>query len=143
MTRVYYKEAVGALVVFDVTRSSTFDGVSKWKADLDDKIMLADGSKIPAVLLANKVDLGKSTFVGNSEMEDFCHKKNFIGWFETSAKDNTNIDNACRFLVSKILENDIKQQQHQMEIDKGRATKGIVRLSDNQEIRSNSGCCSN
>ncbi|TMW40333.1 hypothetical protein DOY81_014587 [Sarcophaga bullata] len=33
MTRVYYKEAVGAFIVFDVTRSGTFDCVSKWKED--------------------------------------------------------------------------------------------------------------
>ena len=35
MTRVYYKEAVGAFIVFDVTRSSTFESVAKWKQDLD------------------------------------------------------------------------------------------------------------
>lgn len=55
MTRVYYKEAVGAFVVFDVTRSQTFDAVTKWKTDLDTKVTLADGSPIPTVLLANKV----------------------------------------------------------------------------------------
>lgn len=55
MTRVYYKEAVGALVVYDVSRLSTLEGVSKWKADLDDKLRLPDGTKIPAILLANKV----------------------------------------------------------------------------------------
>lgn len=55
MTRVYYKEAVGAFIVFDVTRSATFDAVLKWKQDLDSKVQLADGSHIPCVLLANKV----------------------------------------------------------------------------------------
>lgn len=55
MTRVYYKEAVGAFVVFDVTRAQTFDAVTKWKTDLDTKVTLADGSPIPTVLLANKV----------------------------------------------------------------------------------------
>lgn len=55
MTRVYYKEAVGAFIVFDVTRSATFDAVLKWKQDLDSKVQLADGSPIPCVLLANKV----------------------------------------------------------------------------------------
>lgn len=55
MTRVYYKEASGAIIVFDVSRSATFDGVTKWKADLDAKIRLTDGRPIPAVLLANKV----------------------------------------------------------------------------------------
>lgn len=60
MTRVYYKEAVGALVVFDITRVSTFEGVSKWKQDLDEKVRLLDGSEIPVVLLANKVTFDSS-----------------------------------------------------------------------------------
>ena len=28
---MYYKEAVGAMIVFDVTRVSTFEAVAKWK----------------------------------------------------------------------------------------------------------------
>ncbi len=55
MTRVYYKEAVGAFIVFDVTRPSTFEAVQKWKTDLDSKVQLPDGSPVPCVLLANKV----------------------------------------------------------------------------------------
>ena len=55
MTRVYYKDAVGCIIVFDVTRASTFDAVSKWKADLDNKVQLPDGSRVPCILLANKV----------------------------------------------------------------------------------------
>jgi Ras-related protein Rab-32 len=57
MTRVYYKEAVGAFIVFDVTRAATFDAVVKWKQDLDTKVQLPDGTAIPCVLLANKVNL--------------------------------------------------------------------------------------
>lgn len=55
MTRVYYKEAVGAFIVFDVSRVATFDAVAKWKNDLDTKVQLPDGSSIPCILLANKV----------------------------------------------------------------------------------------
>lgn len=55
MTRVYYKEAVGAFIVFDVSRQATFDAVVKWKNDLDGKVQLPDGSPIPCILLANKV----------------------------------------------------------------------------------------
>jgi len=108
MTRVYYKEAVGALVVFDVTRVSTFEAVTKWKNDIDAKVMLPDGKPIPVVLLANKCDLAKEGLVKNAtQMDKHCEDKGFIGWFETSAKENLNIDKACRFLVSKILENDV------------------------------------
>ena len=55
MTRVYYKEAVGAFIVFDVTRSSTFEAVQKWKNDLDSKVQLPNGDPVPCILLANKV----------------------------------------------------------------------------------------
>jgi len=57
MTRVYYKDALGAFVVFDVTRPATFEAVAKWKQDLDAKVSLEDGSPIPCVLLANKVNI--------------------------------------------------------------------------------------
>ena len=38
MTRVYYKEALGAIIVFDVTRVASFEAVQKWKADIDTKV---------------------------------------------------------------------------------------------------------
>ena len=63
MTRVYYKEAVGAFIVFDVTRASTFDAVQKWKNDLDSKVQLIDGNPVPCVLLANKVRVSCSITV--------------------------------------------------------------------------------
>ncbi|XP_069943420.1 uncharacterized protein [Cherax quadricarinatus] len=107
MTRVYYKEAVGAFVVFDVTRAQTFDAVTKWKTDLDTKVTLADGSPIPTVLLANKCDQPKEGVVNNpARMDDYCRERGFSGWFETSAKENINIDEASRFLVNKILSNE-------------------------------------
>eukprot|EP00128_Syssomonas_multiformis_P012652 Colp12_sorted_trinity150504_noHs@10139 len=54
MTRVYYKEAVGAFIVYDVTRNNTFEAVQKWKADIDAKVTLPDGSPVPVILLGNK-----------------------------------------------------------------------------------------
>lgn len=103
MTRVYYKEAVGAFIVFDVTRSTTLDSVAKWKQDLDSKVQHSDGSKIPCILLANKCDQQKEGLVNFSDkMEEYCREKDFAGWFETSAKENINIEEAARFLVSKV-----------------------------------------
>ncbi|XP_043924764.1 ras-related protein Rab-32 [Protopterus annectens] len=104
MTRVYYKEAVGAFIVFDVTRCSTFEAVLKWKNDLDSKVKLPDGSPVPAVLLANKCDQKDGT-KNDVSMDDFCKENGFAGWFETSAKENRNIEEATRFLVENILAN--------------------------------------
>jgi len=109
MTRVYYKEAVGAMIVFDVTREKTFQAVTKWKADIDDNLEV-DGVSIPVVLLANKIDLAEEP-LDKEVMEKFCRDNKFIGWFETSAKDNINIDSAGNFLVEHILKNDPKAQK--------------------------------
>ncbi|CAG9799594.1 unnamed protein product [Chironomus riparius] len=107
MTRVYYKEAVGAFIVFDVTRPATFDAVNKWKTDLDSKVQLPDGSPIPCILLANKCDQPKQGLVAlPAKMDEYCKENGFTGWFETSAKENTNIDESAKALVSKILIND-------------------------------------
>uniref|UniRef100_A0A3Q3WAR8 Uncharacterized protein n=1 Tax=Mola mola TaxID=94237 RepID=A0A3Q3WAR8_MOLML len=55
MTRIYYKGALGCVVMFDVTSSSSFRSCLQWKRDLDNKAMLPNGDSIPCILLANKV----------------------------------------------------------------------------------------
>ncbi|TDG99565.1 hypothetical protein EPR50_G00195290 [Perca flavescens] len=102
MTRVYYREAVGALVVFDMTRLSTFQAVLKWKGDLDSKVALSNGTPVPAVLLGNKCDQ-RSLCPKLPKLENFSREYGFIGWYETSAKDNTNIDAAITCLVKSIM----------------------------------------
>lgn len=136
MTRVYYKEAVGALIVFDVTRISTFEAVAKWKADIDAKVTYGpDDRPIPVVLLANKCDLAKEGFVKTAnEMDRYVKENNFIGWFETSAKDNINIDKAAKFLVGHILENDIRRKAPPTDTIKAGSS------AEHREPES-SGCC--
>lgn len=105
MTRVYFKDAIGAFIVFDVTRPQTFDAVNKWKTDLDSKVYLPDNSAIPAVLLANKCDQNKEGIVNNRhKMDEYCQENRYIKWFETSAKEGFGIEEAAECLVSKILE---------------------------------------
>lgn len=87
MTRVYYREAMGAFIVFDVTRPASFEAVTKWKEDLDSKLTLANGQHIATVLLANKCDQGRDVLTNNGiKMEQFCQEHGFVGWYETSAK---------------------------------------------------------
>lgn len=113
MTRVYYKEAVGAILVYDLTRKDTFAAVDKWKTDLDSKVILPDGRNIPCVLVGNKCDQKDAEEIDRDSpiMSAFCKQRGFIGWFATSAKANTNVEDACKFLVDRILEND-KWTQH-------------------------------
>ncbi|XP_076876216.1 ras-related protein Rab-38b [Brachyhypopomus gauderio] len=104
MTRVYYREAVGAFIVFDVTRPATFEAVTKWKEDLDSKLTLANGRSIATVLLANKCDQSRHMLIDSDlKVDQFCRENGFVGWFETSAKENININEAANLLVKHII----------------------------------------
>ncbi|XP_072546468.1 ras-related protein Rab-32 [Salminus brasiliensis] len=103
MSRAYFKGARGALVVYDVTKESTLEGALSWKLDLDRKVVTDNGRPIPSVLLANKCDQGKVSSKEPRFIDRLCREKGFTGWFEVSAKENFNVDEAATFLVKNIL----------------------------------------
>lgn len=136
MTRVYYKEAVGAFVVFDVTRKNTFESVANWKSDLDSKVQLPDGAPIPCVLIANKCDQQKEGIVNNpAAMDEYCRENGFATWFETSAKEDVNIDEAASALVENILRFDDIINESRKAVDQ------FSLASTNNENNSNSCFC--
>lgn len=55
MTRMYYRGALGCVMMFDNTNYTSFLSCHQWKQDLDSKVMLPNGNSIPCILLANKV----------------------------------------------------------------------------------------
>eukprot|EP01123_Difflugia_compressa_P014894 TRINITY_DN8112_c0_g1_i1.p1 TRINITY_DN8112_c0_g1~~TRINITY_DN8112_c0_g1_i1.p1 ORF type:complete len:245 (+),score=50.90 TRINITY_DN8112_c0_g1_i1:78-737(+) len=103
MTRVYYKYAIAAVIVFDVSRPATFEAVTKWRDDVNSKVVLANDEPIPLILLANKCDLPGVT-IETEALDEFCSKNGFKAWFNTSAQENTNIDRAMEYLVGVILD---------------------------------------
>jgi len=103
MTSVYYKYAIAAIIVFDLSRPATFDAVTKWRDDVNSKVMLANNEPIPTMLLANKCDIPGVT-IDKDLLDKFTKDNGFIGWFETSAQKNTNIDEAMKFLISRVVE---------------------------------------
>ena len=140
MTRVYYKEAVGAFIVFDVTRMDTFKAIDKWKADLDTKVLLPDGRPIPCVLIGNKADIQPADpmFLNTETMERLSKEKGFAGWFLTSAKDNTNVEESAEFLVQKIIDND-KWSRHQLNKDQTDSID-LMAYNPNMNLNSNKKC---
>ena len=75
----------------------------QWKEEIDAKIKLPNGMPLPVVLLGNKCDLDEAD-IDKAQLDKFCTDKGFVGWFDTSAKLNINIDKASRFLIERILE---------------------------------------
>jgi len=137
MTRVYYKEAVGCILVFDVTRPASFEAVQKWKQDLDTKVQLPNGGRIPCVLMGNKCDQAREGFFQTHEqMDAYCKEKGFIGWFETSAKENINIDESAKFLLSKVLENAVKDPA-----STDTSSDDRIDLTNDTPAAKSGGCC--
>ena len=137
MTRVYYKEAVGAFVVYDVSRKESFNAVTKWKRDLDSKVLNpVDGKSIPCVLLANKTDLIHKSGEEFKHLDEFCTDNEFIGWFPISAKENVKIKEAAEFLIKHILDQEKWSLHHSL--------PGMIKLEDlcDSSNPKNKKCCS-
>ena len=83
VTRAFYKNAVGAVVVCDVTRQSTLEAVAQWKAEIDSKVVFKGGAPVPAVLLVNKVDLltdAEESFRIGASFEKMATECGFNSW---------------------------------------------------------------
>ena len=106
LTNSYYKAAVGALVVFDITNEESLKKAQAWKKDIEAKVKLRNGQNIPALLLANKSDLPKtstSPHIPDDEIQKVCTEHNFQGWHKTSAVTGEGIEAAIMDLVTQIL----------------------------------------
>jgi len=138
LTRMYYKEAKGAFVVFDVFREKTFEAVLKWKADIDSKVKLPNGKVIPVVLLANKCDLVEKPV----NLTEFCKQYGFEKCFLTSAKEDIGINDASNFLIQTILENDDNYLKQKKTTASAEPRDQIVVHNSKDRTNSSSSCCS-
>ncbi|XP_015523491.1 ras-related protein Rab-32-like isoform X1 [Neodiprion pinetum] len=129
MTRVYYKYALAAALVFDISRIATFQSVKKWLVDLREKITLPDGSNIPVVLLANKCDIEHSA-IPNEQIVKFCKENSIGSWYITSAKENVNIDEAIRYLVENVIKTRVEDQ-----------IRDSIKLRDGPVFQEKNTCC--
>ena len=84
LTRQYYHQAHGIVLVFDLTDENSFNNLNKWIKEIDD-----NAKNVEVILVGNKSDL-KNRVILNSRAEQFAHENNFQ-YRETSAKEGTNI----------------------------------------------------
>ncbi|XP_059084201.1 ras-related protein Rab-38-like [Tigriopus californicus] len=105
MTRAYFKGAMGALVVFDLSNAQSFEAVAKWKGDIDKKCLLPDGRRIPTILIGNKRDVARDKCLPcDLTISEFATEKGFVPkWYKTSAKTGDGIEDALRILVKYIM----------------------------------------
>ena len=106
ITSAYYKGAKGALVVYDISRKSTFDNVDKWINELKN-----NGSEDVFILLVgNKSDLNDQREISEEEVKKKAEVYN-IAFCETSALKGNNIEFAFESLIDKITEKLEKEKE--------------------------------
>lgn len=107
VTRSYFRGASGALLVFDLSRRSTFLHATDWLSDLR---QIAEPD-IVVVLVGNKADLlstedGEAKReVTRAEAEEWAAKNGVLEYVETSAKSGENVEKAFCRVAERIYQN--------------------------------------
>lgn len=97
ITSAYYRGAVGAFIVYDITKRQTFDNVQRWLRELRDH---AD-SNIVLMMAGNKSDLNHLRAVAEQDGQALAEKEG-LSFLETSALEASNIERAFQTVLTEI-----------------------------------------
>jgi len=144
ITRGYYRGAVGALMVFDVTKAASFKNAEKWLQELREH---ADAD-IVIMMVGNKTDLKNQREVATEEAKKFAQKNNLL-YIETSALDGSNIKEAFQQTITAIYEKrgkhtDTAEQEPAKQTAKNTQVIKINKPDNNQPEqppKKQGGCC--
>ena len=97
---MYYQNAVGALLVYDVTISETFEKVKDWVRTLQEAV----GKDTTFVIAGNKFDLSDKNMIDKNQekIDAFCAQQNCKHFYISSRK-GTNLNELFESLISSVL----------------------------------------
>jgi small GTP-binding protein len=129
MTRVYYREARGAIIVCD-NRTAAFRNVQKWKEDIDNKVGLPDGRRnLPCLLLVTKRDLPPDAdFPNEEQIKAYAKGAGFVGYKLVSAKSGSGCDRALEAFVKYMLRVNVDRLPAAVKKEAAAAKVGVVKL---------------
>ncbi|KAL4273482.1 hypothetical protein GQ457_13G003840 [Hibiscus cannabinus] len=139
ITSAYYRGAVGALLVYDVTRHVTFENVERWLKELRNHT----DSNIVIMLVGNKADLRHLRAVSTEDAKAFAEKENTY-FMETSALESLNVENAFTEVLTQIY-HVVSRKALEVGEDPAALPKGQtvnVGTKDNVSAIKKLGCCS-
>ncbi|XP_059643063.1 ras-related protein Rab11D [Cornus florida] len=98
VTSAYYRGAVGAMLVYDITKRQTFEHIPRWLEELRSH---AD-KNIVIILIGNKTDLEDQRAVPTEDAKEFAEKEGLF-FLETSALESTNVETAFLTVLTEIF----------------------------------------
>ncbi|KAL9356500.1 hypothetical protein Peur_049753 [Populus x canadensis] len=141
VTSAYYRGAVGAMLVYDITKRQTFDHIPRWLEELRSH---AD-KNIVIILIGNKSDLEDQRAVPTEDVNEFAQKEGLF-FLETSALQATNVESAFMTVLTEIFnivnkKNLIAGENQSNGNLASLSGKKIIIPGPAQEIPSKSKCC--
>ena len=132
ITRNFYRNADGLLVVFDLTCKESFNHVKNWINEAKEH-----KNDIKTILVGNKLDLEDEREVDKETALKFAEKNN-LKYLETSAKNGKNINNSFKEMIALIL-NDKTEQEIKKEFTKSDSSISMDSGKDGKKIKKS--CC--
>ena len=102
----YYKGSHGILLLYDVTKTSSFENIREWIKDIREEVY----EKTIIFLIGNKIDIKDQIKIKTEEAQKLAEEFN-IPFFEASAKSGENVDEIFKALYKKISEVYVDIQQ--------------------------------
>jgi len=130
----FYRGADSCVLVYDITDQKSFDSLDLWMDEFIAQAAPRNPKEFPFVVLGNKSDLAKTKRqVADAKARSWCKNKNDIPFFETSAKDNTNVEQAFQ----TVARNALKQESSQPPM----YVPPALDLDEKKLKKEKSGCC--
>jgi small GTP-binding protein len=98
ITSAYYRGAVGALLLYDITSMTSFQSASRWLKELREN---ADPN-IVVMVVGNKSDLADKRAVETHDAVEFARTEQ-VFFLESSAKDSINVHEAFTTLIREVV----------------------------------------
>ena len=131
----FYRGADCCLLTYAVDDSQSFKNLTMWKKEFLYYADIQDGNNFPFVIIGNKIDV-ENRCVSEDEAKEWCSNNGQAPYFETSAKDSTNVESAFKAAIQRLkeLEDVIEMKPH--------TTGNTVDLRKKAKSQ-NSNCCGN
>ncbi|KAK6154753.1 hypothetical protein DH2020_009001 [Rehmannia glutinosa] len=139
ITSAYYRGAVGALLVYDVTRNVTFENVERWLKELRGHT----DNNIVIMLVGNKADLRHLRAVPLEKAKAFAVREN-IFFMETSALEAMNVEKAFTEVLTQIY-HVVSRKALDIGDDPSALPKGqTINIGNKDDVSAvkSTGCCS-
>jgi len=116
---MYYRGAQAALVVYDVTSYRSFERAKAWIKELN----IEKPDDFLKVLVGNKTDLEENREIKFEKAFEYAQEMNLL-FYETSAKDGTNIENIFADIAGVLPRRDLEDKTTVISFGKGRNSFG-------------------